>query len=41
MRETIARNVGYYPAPRDVDEVIALVRSGRRLRTCRAVRSAA
>ena len=25
VRETIARNAGYYPAPRDVDEVIALV----------------
>ena len=24
VRETIARNAGYYPAPRDVDEVIAL-----------------
>ena len=25
VRETIARNAGYYPAPRDVDEVIAVV----------------
>ncbi|MGI8578341.1 MAG: ABC transporter ATP-binding protein [Nocardioidaceae bacterium] len=25
LRETIARNAGYYPAPRDVDEVIGLV----------------
>ena len=25
VRETIARNAGYYPAPRDVDEVVALV----------------
>jgi ABC-2 type transport system ATP-binding protein len=25
VRETVARNAGYYPAPRDVDEVIALV----------------
>lgn len=25
VRETIARNAGYYPAPRDVDEVIGLV----------------
>jgi ABC-2 type transport system ATP-binding protein len=25
VRETLARNAGYYPAPRDVDEVIALV----------------
>jgi ABC-2 type transport system ATP-binding protein len=25
VRETIARNAGYYPEPRDVDEVIALV----------------
>jgi ABC-2 type transport system ATP-binding protein len=25
VRETIARNAGYYPAPRNVDEVIALV----------------
>ncbi len=25
VRETIARNVGYYPAPRDTDEVISLV----------------
>jgi ABC-2 type transport system ATP-binding protein len=25
VRETLARNVGYYPAPRDVDEVIGLV----------------
>ena len=25
VRETIARNAGYYPAPRDVDEVITLV----------------
>jgi ABC-2 type transport system ATP-binding protein len=25
VRETIARNAGYYPAPRDVDEVTALV----------------
>ncbi|MEV0146209.1 MULTISPECIES: ABC transporter ATP-binding protein [unclassified Nonomuraea] len=25
VRETIARNAGYYPAPRDVDEVIDLV----------------
>ncbi len=25
VRETIARNAGYYPAPRDPDEVIALV----------------
>ncbi len=24
VRETLARNAGYYPAPRDVDEVIAL-----------------
>jgi ABC-2 type transport system ATP-binding protein len=28
VRETIARNAGYYPAPRDVDEVIALVDLG-------------
>jgi ABC-2 type transport system ATP-binding protein len=25
VRETLARNAGYYPAPRDVDEVISLV----------------
>ena len=25
VRETIARNAGYYPAPRDVDEVIGMV----------------
>jgi ABC-2 type transport system ATP-binding protein len=25
VRETIARNAGYYPAPRDVDEVVGLV----------------
>jgi ABC-2 type transport system ATP-binding protein len=25
VRETLARNAGYYPAPRDVDELIALV----------------
>ena len=25
VRETVARNAGYYPAPREVDEVIALV----------------
>jgi ABC-2 type transport system ATP-binding protein len=25
VRETVARNAGYYPAPRDVDEVITLV----------------
>ena len=25
VRETIARNAGYYPAPRDVDDVIGLV----------------
>ncbi len=25
VRETVARNAGYYPAPRDVDEVIGLV----------------
>ena len=25
VRETVARNAGYYPAPRDVDEVVALV----------------
>ena len=25
VRETLARNAGYYPAPRDVDEIIALV----------------
>ncbi len=25
VRETVARNAGYYPAPRDVDEVIELV----------------
>ncbi|MFF4569564.1 ABC transporter ATP-binding protein [Streptomyces sp. NPDC001410] len=25
VRETIARNAGYYPAPRDIDEVIRLV----------------
>ena len=25
VRETVARNAGYYPAPRGVDEVIALV----------------
>ncbi|MFE0043380.1 ABC transporter ATP-binding protein [Streptomyces albireticuli] len=25
VRETVSRNAGYYPAPRDVDEVIALV----------------
>jgi ABC-2 type transport system ATP-binding protein len=25
VRETIARNAGYYPAPRDIDEVIGLV----------------
>ena len=29
VRETIARNAGYYPAPRDVDEVIGLVGLGR------------
>ncbi|MEV2243860.1 ABC transporter ATP-binding protein [Streptomyces sp. NPDC049970] len=28
VRETIARNAGYYPAPRDVDEVIGLVDLG-------------
>src|SRR5580693_3410058 len=25
VRETVARNAGYYPAPRDVDDVISLV----------------
>ncbi|MEW2133248.1 ABC transporter ATP-binding protein [Streptomyces sp. NPDC005435] len=25
VRETVARNAGYYPAPRDVDEVVGLV----------------
>jgi ABC-2 type transport system ATP-binding protein len=25
VRETVARNAGYYPAPRDIDEVIGLV----------------
>jgi len=32
VRETVARNAGYYPAPRDVDEVVSLVglaRQGR------------
>ncbi|MEU9403734.1 ABC transporter ATP-binding protein [Streptomyces sp. NPDC048242] len=28
VRETVARNAGYYPAPRDVDEVIGLVGLG-------------
>ncbi|MGI8492782.1 MAG: ABC transporter ATP-binding protein [Acidimicrobiales bacterium] len=28
VRETLARNAGYYPAPRGVDEVIALVELG-------------
>ena len=29
VRETIARNAGYYPAPRDTGEVIGLARPGR------------
>ncbi|MFF4397405.1 ABC transporter ATP-binding protein [Streptomyces sp. NPDC001480] len=37
VRETIARNAGYYPAPRDIDEVIGLVdlagREKRKVRT--------
>ena len=45
VRETVARNAGYYPAPRDVDEVIGLVglagRSGGRSRRSPAARSAA
>jgi ABC-2 type transport system ATP-binding protein len=32
VRETIARNAGYYPAPRDVDEVIELVGLGEQNR---------
>jgi ABC-2 type transport system ATP-binding protein len=32
VRETIARNAGYYPRPRDVDEVIALVDLGAQRR---------
>ena len=45
VRETVARNAGYYPAPRDIDEVIALVdlagQAGRRSGTCPAGRSGA
>ncbi|HUA30305.1 MAG TPA: ABC transporter ATP-binding protein [Streptosporangiaceae bacterium] len=37
VRETLARNAGYYPAPRDVDEMIALVGLGEQAR--RKVRS--
>jgi ABC-2 type transport system ATP-binding protein len=37
VRETLARNAGYYPAPRDVDETIALVGLGEQAR--RKVRS--
>ncbi|WP_435612128.1 ABC transporter ATP-binding protein [Streptomyces sp. bgisy159] len=37
VRETIARNAGYYPAPRDVDEVMGLVgltgKGGQKART--------
>ncbi len=33
VRETMARNAGYYPAPRDVSEVIALVGLAGRERT--------
>jgi ABC-2 type transport system ATP-binding protein len=32
VRETVARNAGYYPAPRGVDEVIALVGLGGQAR---------
>ena len=32
VRETVARNAGYYPAPRDVAEVIALVGLARQAR---------
>ncbi|HTW01779.1 MAG TPA: ABC transporter ATP-binding protein [Streptosporangiaceae bacterium] len=37
VRETLARNAGYYPAPRDVDEMVALVGLGDQAR--RKVRS--
>jgi ABC-2 type transport system ATP-binding protein len=38
VRETIARNAGYYPAPRDIDEVIALVDlTGQERRKVRAL----
>ena len=38
VRETLARNAGYYPAPRDVDEVIGLVGlTGLRRRKVRAL----
>ncbi len=32
VRETVARNAGYYPAPRDVDEVISLAGLGGQAR---------
>jgi ABC-2 type transport system ATP-binding protein len=45
VRETIARNAGYYPAPRDVGEVIDLVglagQQRKRSATCPAARSGA
>ncbi len=38
VRETVARNAGYYPAPRDVDEVIDLVGlAGQRRQKVRAL----
>jgi ABC-2 type transport system ATP-binding protein len=38
VRETVARNAGYYPAPRNVDEVIALVGlTGQERRKVRAL----
>jgi ABC-2 type transport system ATP-binding protein len=38
VRETVARNAGYYPAPRDVDEVIGLVGlTGQRRQKVRAL----
>ena len=38
VRETLARNAGYYPAPRDVDEVIGLVGlDGQRRQKVRAL----
>ena len=38
VRETLARNAGYYPAPRDVDEVIGLVGlTGQERRKVRAL----
>jgi ABC-2 type transport system ATP-binding protein len=42
VRETIVRNAGYYPAPRDVDEVIALVGlAGQTRQKVRALSAAA